>query len=444
MTAHTLEGVSGGLPSGEVVGESAEPAGRWRYPFALRALASRNYRLFFIGNGISLTGNWVTTATNAYLIYHLTGQNLLLGVSAFVAQVPTFVLGPLAGVLVDRWNLRRTLTVTQSLALVQSSLLATLCWTGWLGGWPLVGAILTLQLLQGVINSLDIPTRQSLAVHLVDRRDDLPNAIALNSLMVNLTRFIGPAAAGMILAAGGDVLTGAAWCYTLDAMSYLAVLAALSAMRLRPRPPRGATQGVWHELLEGLRYVRRHRTLRTALLLMCASSFFGVSFNSQLASLAGSVLEVGPRGYGYLVAAVGLGAMGSAAYLAMRRSGEGMARVISRASVVFGLALIAVSFTTNYGLALMLMAVAGSAMVLQAAGTNTLLQTTADDDKRGRVMSLFTMSFMGTVPLGALALGWAAQTVGVSWAVRVGGACLVLWAVWAWPKLRGGADRPPH
>lgn len=430
--------MSGTPTPAEVVEESATPASRWRWPFALRALSSRNYRLFFAGNGVSLTGNWVTTATNAYLIYHLTGQNLLLGLSAFVAQVPTFVLGPLAGVLVDRWNLRRTLLVTQSLALLQSSLLATLCWTGLLRGWELVGAILTLQLIQGVISSVDIPARQSFAVHLVDRRDDLPNAIALNSMMVNLTRFIGPAAAGIILAAGGDVLTGAAWCYTLDALTYVAVLAALAAMRLRPRTPRPAPRGVWHELLEGLRYVRGHRTLRTALLLMCASSFFGVSFNSQLASLATSVLGVGPKGYGYLVAAVGLGAMASAGYLAMRRSSQGIAAVISMASVAFGLALLAVSWTHHYGTALALMAVAGSAMVLQAAGTNTLLQTTADDDKRGRVMSLFTMSFMGTVPLGALALGWSAQQVGVNWAVRVGGACVLAAAVWAWPKLRSG------
>lgn len=409
-----------------------------RLPFALRALGSRNYRLFFFGQGVSLTGSWITTATNAYLIYHLTGENWLLGLSAFVAQIPAFFAGPIAGVLVDRWNLRRTLQITQSMALMQSVLLATLCWTRAMEGMGLVMSIMALQLLQGLINAVDLPARQSFAVVMVDRREDLSNAIALNSMLVNLTRFIGPALAGIIIASGGDAIRGAAWCYTVDAISYAAVIAALAAMRLRPRGERKPPKGVLHELVEGLRYVWHHRTLRTALMLMCASSFFGVSFNSQLASVATTVLGVGPKGYGYLVAAVGLGAMGSAIYLATRHSTDGIATVISYASVVFGVTLMAVGWTTSYPVALGLMSVAGAAMILQAASTNTLMQTTAADDKRGRVMSLFTMSFMGTVPMGALTLGWAAQQVGVGWAVFVGGACVLVAGLWAGPVLRSG------
>jgi MFS family permease len=423
-----------------------------RLPWALRALSSRSFRLYFCGQSISLVGSWITTATNAWLIYHLTGNNLLLGLSSFCAQAPTLLLAPIGGVLVDRWDLRRTLLVTQSLAMLQSLLLAALCWSLALPGEYVVGAILALQLFQGAINSVDLPARQSFGIQMVDRREDLPNAIALNSTMVNLSRLIGPAIAGAMIAAGiafagehpraGE--RGAAWGYSVDVLTYVPVLAALLLMT--PRVVRKATErkAFWHELREGLSYVRTHATLRSCLLLLTVSSFFGVAVNTQLAAIAKSVLGVGPKGYGMLVAGVGLGASCSAIFLATRRTTEKLPRYIAYASVTFAAAVIALSFTHSFLLALPITAVMGAAMVLQAASTNTLCQTLSDDDKRGRVMSFFTMSFMGTVPLGALALGATAQFVGESRSVLIWGAVLMLATVvafptlWRVPGVRGG------
>jgi len=381
---------------------------------------------------VSLTGSWITTAANAWLIYELTGKNLFLGLSAFCAQVPTFLVAPFAGVLVDRWNVRRTLLLTQSVSAAQSALLAVLAWTGVLGGLTMVAGILALQLLQGLINAIDLPARQSFAIQMVDRREDLPNAIALNSMIVNLSRFAGPALAGLVLAAGatyGSALTGPAVCYSLDACSYAGVLVALYWMSPREtaRTPKGTRYLA--ELGAGVSYIRNNVVLRTALLAMCATSFLGVSFNSQLASVAKSHLGVGPAGYGYLFASVGVGATLSALFLATRRTIGGLPRLIAGASMVLPVTLLALSFTRSYSVAVVLVGVMGAAMIMQSASTNTLCQTLAGDAMRGRVMSFFTMSFMGTVPLGALAVGLLAERLGIAWTLRAGGVALLVASV---------------
>lgn len=421
----------------EVIRESERARGR--LPFAMRALASRNFRRFFLGQSLSFTGSWVTTTANAWLIYEVTGRNALLGLSAFCAQVPAFVLAPFAGVLADRWDLRRTLLFTQSASAAQSLLLAVMAWTGLVQGWPLVVTVLCLQFLQGLINAFDLPARQSFSIQMVDRRDDLPNAIALNSMIVNLSRFVGPAVAGVLLAVGvssGDLLRGPAMCYSLDALSYLGTLYALFTMTPRAiaRTPKGGRY--WAELRGGLRYVARHPALRIVLVSLCFTSFFGISFNAHLASIAKSHLGVGPQGYGMLFAAVGLGAACSAVFLATRRSTAGLPAVISYAQLLLAACVMGLSFTTNYGLALVLTGLMGLTMILQSASTNTLCQTLADDEMRGRVMSFFTMSFMGVVPLGALALGSLAEVIGIPWTLRLGGGVLLVAAVVAGPELR--------
>jgi MFS family permease len=413
-------------------------------PFALRALSSRNFRLFFFGQLVSQCGSWITTATNSWLIYHISGREVLLGLAAFASQIPAFVLGPLAGVMVDRWDVRRTIIWTQVMALVQSVMLAGLCWSGVLpAGW-MVGAIMALQVVQGLINAFDMPARQSFGIQMVDRREDLPNAIALNSTLVNVSRLVGPAMAGLMIATGMKVAGnrpragefGAAWCYTLDAVTYVGVIWALVVMRPRAVERRVRESDFWREFREGLRYVAGYPALRTALLMLCVTSFFGVSFNSQIAAIAKSVLGVGPEGYGLLVGGIGLGATGSALFLATRRSIAGLPRLISYAAVMFAVTLIALSFTKVFVIALMLTPVLGASMVMQTASTNTLLQTLSADDKRGRVMSFFTMSFMGMVPMGALALGSLAEWVGTKWAVLGFGVVVLGNAVVMGGKLR--------
>lgn len=386
----------------------------------------------------------MSSTANSWLIYHLTGSKLLLGVSAFAAQVPAFVLAPAAGVLVDRWDLRRTLVFTQCLSLLQSLSLAGLCYWAVMSDRAMVAAIMALQLAQGVINAFDIPARQSFGIQMVDRREDLQNAIALNSLMVNLSRVVGPAVAGLLIAVGVKMAEGsprageygAALCYAVDAVSYVGVIWALTLMRPRQIARAVAGSKFVAAFWEGLSYVWHEPALRTALGMLCVSSFFGVSVNSQLASIATSVLGVGPEGFGMLLGGVGVGATVGAVFLATRKSISGLPRAISICQVVFGCVLVAVSQTRVFWLAVVLTPVLGCAMVVQAAGTNTLLQTLAPDDKRGRVMSFFTMSFMGLVPMGALGLGAAAEWAGASAAVLVFGAVVLAVGLVAGPVLR--------
>lgn len=418
--------------------------GGWKWPFALRALGSRNFRLFFSGQIVSLTGSWMTSFTNSWLIFHLTGSTFMLGLSALAAQIPAFVLASLAGVLVDRWDLRRTLVITQSLALLQSALLATLCWTTVLSERYMVGAIMFLQLFQGLINSVDIPARQSFGIQMVDRREDLTNAVALNSTMVNLSRLVGPAMAGGLIGLGlkiagdhpraGEI--GAAWCYSLDVLSYIGVIWALVLMRPRALHRTVRRANFLAEFEEGFRYVAHNPALRTALLLLVVASFFGVSVNTQMAAIAAKILYVGPGRLGLLVGGVGAGATVSALYLATRRSIAVLPALISHASTVFGVALIALSLTQNYFLAVLLAPILGGSMVLQTASTNTLMQSLSTDDNRGRVMSLFTMSFMGVVPMGALAVGLVGERLPLKHAVLMFGSVVLVASLVAGPTLR--------
>lgn len=408
-----------------------QPSGSAREPLRLtRALQHRNYRLFFSGQTISLIGTWITRIATSWLVYRLTGSVLLLGVVGFFGQIPTLVLAPFAGVLVDRMDRHRILVITQVLAMMQSLALAILTFAGIIT----VTHVVLLQLAQGIINAFDTPARQAFVVEMVNDRADLPNAIALNSSMVNASRIIGPSIGGVLIAAFGE-----GWCFALDAVSYVAVLASLMAMRIEPRPGRRAESKVLNELLAGVRYVGRFPPTRDSLLLLALVATMGMPYTVLMPVIAAEVLHGGPHTLGYLMTASGAGALAGALYLASRRSVLGLGKAIVFATAMFGAGLIAFSLSRRTWLSLLILPFVGGGMMVEMASTNTILQTIVDDDMRGRVMAFYAMAFLGTAPLGSLLAGFVAGQIGPMTTIMGGGAaCLIGAAVFAarLPKLR--------
>jgi MFS family permease len=381
------------------------------------ALRNRNYRLFFTGQSISLVGTWLTKVATAWLVYRLTGSAWLLGVVAFAGQIPTFLLAPLAGVLIDRWDRRRVLLATQTLAMLQSAALAALA----LGGVIRVWEVIALNVVQGLVDAFDMPVRQSLIVRMVDDRADLPNAIALNSSMVNSARLLGPAIAGVLIAAVGE-----GWCFFIDAVSYAAVIVSVLLMRLPPSPRAPKTTRVLHDMLEGFRYVSGFAPIRALLLLLAISGLAGRPFAVLLPVIAREVMVGGAGTLGALQATAGVGALAGALYLASRKSVLGLGRIVVASAALFGLGLVAFSRAHVLWLAMPLLLLAGTGMMLQTAASNTIIQTVVDEDKRGRVMSLLGMSLFGTVPLGSLIFGALATRIGAENTILVGGAICVV------------------
>lgn len=383
-----------------------------------RALRHRNYRLFFAGQTISLIGTWLTRVATSWLVYRLSHSAIALGAVSFAGQIPTFILAPLAGVLVDRWNKHRVLVVTQILALIQSALLAAFT----LSGTITVPIVLALSIFQGLINAFDMPVRQSFLVQMIEDRSDLPNAIALNSSMVNLARLLGPSVAGILIATIGE-----GGCFTVDAVSYLGVILSLLMMRVAvPQRPLGPRKRVFFEFTEGFRYVATFSPIRSILLLLALISFMGMPYQVLLPIVVTQKLGGGASVLGYLMAASGLGALTGALYLASRPSVLGLGRLIPLAAAGFGVALIGFSESKWIWLSLPLIALAGMGMMIQMAATNTVVQTIVDEDKRGRVMSFYTMAFAGMAPFGSLFAGFAADRIGSTETLLFGGAaCLV-------------------
>lgn len=409
--------------------ESSKPKTS-RLAFMLRALKSRNYKLFFAGQLVSLVGNWMTNVTTAWVVYEMTHSGFWLGLVGFASQFPTFLCAPFTGALVDRWPLRRVLVITQAMALLQSLALAVLAFTGHLRIEYLVG----LSLLQGFINAFDIPARQSFVVQMLDDRADLPNAIALNSSMVNGARLLGPAVAGVLLAT-----VGAALCYLIDAISYVGVILALLAMTVARQPRREHAMSVLASVREGFRVSFGFPPIRAVLLLMSVVSLAGVPYMVLMPIFARDILHGGPQLLGVLTGAVGAGALCGAVYLASRRTVVGISRALSFAAGIFGLALIGFSFSTNVYLSVAILPFAGASMIVQMAGSNTLLQTLAEDHQRGRVMGMFTMCFMGTVPIGSLLSGSLTTHIGAPHTVLAGGVVCIIGAILFWrarPSLR--------
>jgi MFS family permease len=375
-------------------------------------------------------GTWITRIATSWLVYRLTGSALLLGVVGFCGQIPTLLLAPFAGVAVDRFDRHRILVWTQALSALQSLALAVLALTGTIT----VGWVLVLQVLQGMINAFDTPARQAFVVQMVEDRADLPNAIALNSTMVNGSRIIGPSVGGIIIAAVGE-----GWCFMVDAISYLAVIASLLMMRVHPTTAREVRTGVLDELVAGYRYVSGFAPIRTALLLLALVSAMGMPYTVLMPVIASKVLHGGPHTLGFLMTASGLGAVVGALYLASRRSVLGLGRVMMVATLSFGFGLIGFGLIRSLWAALVILPLVGAGFMVEMASTNTILQTITEERMRGRVMAFYTMAFFGTAPIGSLLAGVAASRIGASATIVLGGiACVAagLWLALRLPLLR--------
>ena len=395
-------------------------------PRLLRALRHRNYRLFFGGQSVSLIGTWITRVATSWLVYRLTGSALLLGVVGFCGQIPTLLLSPVAGVLVDRHDRHRILIITQVLSALQSLALALLA----LPGIITVGEILFLQVVQGVINAFDTPARQSFIVDMIEDRSDLPNAIALNSTMVNGSRIIGPSIGGVIIAAVGE-----GWCFMIDAISYVAVIGSLIAMHVATKPPREQNTRVVEELRAGFLYVAGSVPMRSALFLLALVATMGMPYTVLMPAIASGVLHGGAHTLGFLMTASGLGALAGALYLASRNSVLGLGRAMVVATIAFGAGLVAFSLSHVTWLSLLLLPIVGGGMMVETASTNTILQTIVEERMRGRVMSFYTMAFLGTAPLGSLIAGVAADRIGAPRTILLGGLACVAAGIWFAVKL---------
>jgi len=395
-------------------------------PHRFRALRHRNFRLFFTGQSLSLIGTWLQQVAMGWLTYRVTGSALLLGVVAFSANIGILVLGPFAGVLADRVNRRRALLVTQSLLLAQAVGLALLTASGRIEVWHLIGFALWL----GTVSAFDIPLRQSFYVLLVEDRDDLPNAIALNSFMVNGARVIGPSLAGVLLA-----LTGEAVAFALNALSFLAVIVAIAFVRW-PAPAHGtARSGWWSNWVDGFRYTFGEPPIRILLALVAVLSWTITPYSSLMPIYAADIYGGGPATLGMLLAAAGAGALASTLHLAGRPSIVGLGRVIAAAAATAGLALAAFAYLRVLPLALLLMTLVGGGVILAAASTNTILQTIVDDRMRGRVAGFFSMAFLGVAPIGNLAAGALAKAFGAPATFALNGLLCAVAAVWFWRRL---------
>ncbi len=384
-----------------------------------RALSHRNYRLFFAGQGISLIGTWMQQIAMSWLAYRLTHSALLLGVIGFTSRIPTFLLASFAGVLADRWNRHRILVVTQTLSMLQAMVLAILVLTETVAVWHLI----SLSLLLGLINALDIPARQSFVVDMIENRDDLGNAIALNSSIVNGARLIGPSIAGILIATLGEGM-----CFLLNGLSFIAVIIALLAMKIAPRH-KGKTSQIFQKLKEGFSYAFGFAPIRSVLLLLALVSFMGMPYTVLMPIFAGSILHGGPKALGFLMGATGVGAIAGSIYLASRKSVLGLGRIIVISSNLFGVGLIAFSLSRVFWLSLLFMLLTGFGMMVQMASSNTILQTIVEEDKRGRVMSFYTMAFMGMVPFGSLLAGSLASQIGAPNTVMIGGVACILGSI---------------
>jgi MFS family permease len=401
--------------------ESQERKTDWR--LVLRALRHRNYRLFFGGQGISLIGTWMTRVATGWLVYRLTGSAFLLGLVSFASQIPILFLGPFAGVWVDRLNRHRVLVVTQVLSMLESFALAVLA----LMHIITVREVIWLNLFQGVVNSFDMPARQAFVIEMVKEPQDLGNAIALNSSLVNAARLIGPSVAGLIIAAVGE-----GYCFLIDGISYMAVIASLLAMVLVRRQTERKHDSVLAELREGWDYVRGFQPIWSILSLLALISLVGMPYTTLMPIFAGKILHGGAHTLGFLMAAIGVGALFGAITLAARRTVLGLGRLIPVAAAGFGAGLMAFSASRWFWLSMLLLVGTGYFFMQEMAASNTILQTIVEDKKRGRVMSFYAMAFQGIAPFGSLVAGAAAARIGAPRTLMVGGGiCIIGGAVFA-------------
>jgi len=385
-----------------------------------RALQHRNYRLFFVGQSISFIGTWMQFVALSWLVYRLTNSALLLGVVGFVGQIPTFLLTPFTGVIADRYNRHKILIITQTLAMLQALVLSILVLSGNIS----VGQIIILSIILGLISSFDIPARQAFTIEMIEKKEDLGNAIALNSSIVNVARLIGPALAGILIATLGEGV-----CFLLNAISYVASILSLLLMKLTPRTIKLSTNHIWHDIKEGFSYAFNFMPIKSILLLLSLISLMGVPYQVLMPIFARDIFHGGPQTLGFLMAMSGIGALMGAIYLAARKSIIGLGKRIALAAGFFGLGIVVFALSRVLWFSMVVMLVSGFAMMVQMAASNTVLQTIVDEDKRGRIMSFYTMAFMGMAPFGSLLAGGLAHKIGAPNTLIFGGACCVLGAI---------------
>jgi MFS family permease len=408
-----------------------------RLKIVFRSFRYRNYRLFFAGQGISLVGTWMQRIAMPWLVYNMTGSVVLLGVVSFAGQIPTFLLAPVAGVLTDRWNRYYVLIAAQVLAMLQAIAFTVLYYTGAMQVWH----IMVLSVIWGIFNSFDVPSRQSLVVELVEKKEDIGNAIALNSLMFNGARLIGPSVAGLLLATAGEGI-----CFLLNSVSYLFVIVSLMMIRVNTLVPKRKGSRIITELKEGFSYAFGFPPIRHIIWLLAIVSIMSMPYVVLMPVFAKEVLKGGSQTYGFLMGAAGFGALMSAVYLASRRTILKLGRIIPVSTAIFGAGIIALSFSRSFFLSAILMVIAGMGIMLHTAASNTVLQTITDDDKRGRVMSFYTMAIMGTSPFGSLMAGALAKAIGTPFTILIGGVICIAGALYFYmilPELKERA-RPVY
>jgi len=382
------------------------------------ALRSRNYRLFFGGQGLSLIGTWMTQVATIWLVYSLSNSAWLLGLVGFTSQIPNLVLLPVAGVFVERLNRHRVLIATQILSMIQSLALAFLALTGSVNIWH----IIALSLFQGIISPFDATARQVFVTEIVERREDLPNAIALNSSMFNGARLIGPAIAGLLIAKVGSGL-----CFLIDGLSYIAVIAALLAMNLKGGKKVVAVHAhPWQSFKEGFSYTFSFPPIRAIILLLALVSFMGMQYTVLVPIFATKILQGGSETLGFLMAAAGVGSLVGAIYLSTRKSVLGLGKFICYSPILMGIGLIGFSVSRILPLSLLMMFLVGLGFILQFTSSNTFIQTIVEDDKRSRVMSIYTMAFFGMLPLGNLFAGGLADLIGATNTLIISGVFCIL------------------
>ncbi len=391
-----------------------------------RALRYRNYRLYFGGQSISLIGTWMAKTAMSWLVYRLTNSAFLLGIVGFTSHIPTFILGAFSGVFVDRFSRLRILIATQSLYAIQTFILAFLVLSGYIQVWH----IIALSIFGGIVDAFDVPARQSFVIEMVEKKEDLGNAIALNSMMFNSARLIGPSIAGIMIA-----IVGEGTCFLINGISFLTVIIALFSMRISPRKSEPQTTHIFQELRDGFNYAFHFVPIRTILLFLCLISLMGLPYIILMPVFARDILQGGPHTLGFLMGATGIGALIGALFLASRKRVLGLEKVIPFAGSIFSIGIIAFSLSRILLLSLILMVAVGFGMMVQVASSNTVLQTVVDDDKRGRIMSFYAMSVLGIIPIGSLISGFVASKIGAGNTLTIGGIFCMFGVVMFYNKL---------
>jgi MFS family permease len=397
-----------------------------RLQIIFRSFQYRNYRLFFAGQGISLVGTWMQRIAMPWLVYNITGSVFLLGIVGFAGQIPTFLLAPIAGVLTDRWNRYYVLIGAQIVAMLQAIVLTWLFYSGKIEVWHIVA----LSVINGIFNAFDVPSRQAFVVDLVEKKEDLGNAIALNSLMFNGARLIGPSIAGVLLASAGEGI-----CFLLNALSYLFVIASLLFMKVPVRGKKKNDNRILAQMKEGFSYAYNFAPIRQIMLLLAVLGLMTMPYAVLMPVFAKEILHGGSHTFGFLMGSAGFGALLGGLYLASRKTILRLNRLVPISAAVAGIGLIGFSLARYFPLSVLLMIVAGLGMMLHTAASNTILQTIVEEDKRGRVMSIYTMAIMGTAPFGSLMAGGLAKVIGTPNTIMVGGIACIAGALYFFRKL---------